>query len=77
MIAGAPRRFGSDERPTLLRGLFCGPLITGVTKEVNFRGGGLFCDLLLLPRWETSESDEYTESDEYKVPVLASDLAEF
>ena len=34
--------------------------MTGVTREVNFRGGGLFCDLL-LPRWEPSESDEYEE----------------
>jgi len=34
---------GSDRngRSTLRRGLSCGPLITGVTREDNFRGGGL------------------------------------
>ena len=42
-------RIRCHARPTLWRGLFCGPLITGVTREVNFRDGGLFCDLL-LPR---------------------------
>ena len=31
--------------------------MTGVTKEVSFRGGGRFCDLL-LPRLGRSESEE-------------------
>jgi len=64
-IEGTSSGLATDERLALVRGLSCGPLITGVIKEVSFKGGGRFSDF--FPR--CSESGE--------LPLLVSDQADF